>query len=101
MAHKWIALFNFFLTFCFYLSLCLIFVLLDILTIASFLFFHILLSIFYKKKLIKAIFFSLEKKTPWSMSAISELYNRGYNILELFDNLPNFSFAKTETDRDY
>ena len=35
------------------------------------------------------------------MSAISELYNRGYNILELFDNLPNFSFAKTETDHDY
>ena len=36
------------------------------------------------------------------MSAISETYNRGKNVLELLlDTLPNVSFTTTETERDY
>ena len=35
------------------------------------------------------------------MSAISGTYNRAHNILEFFDILPNVSFAKNETERDY
>ena len=35
------------------------------------------------------------------MSAIFETSNRGRNILELNDILTNFSFATTETERDY
>ena len=31
----------------------------------------------------------LELKVPWPMSAISEIYNRTHNILELEDVLPN------------
>ena len=34
------------------------------------------------------------------MSAISETYNRGHNILEIADILPNVSFTG-ETERDY
>ena len=34
------------------------------------------------------------------MSAIAETYNRGHNILELADILPNVSFTKSEMDRD-
>ena len=32
------------------------------------------------------------------MSAISETYNRGHNILELADILPNVSFTASETE---
>ena len=35
------------------------------------------------------------------MSDISETYNRAYNILELFDILPNVSFTISETGRHY
>ena len=35
------------------------------------------------------------------MSAISETYNRGHNILELADILPNVSFTAIETESDY
>ena len=35
------------------------------------------------------------------MSAISETYNRGRNILELADILPNVSFVTCETETDY
>ena len=31
----------------------------------------------------------LELKPRWAMSAISEIYNRDHNILELVDILPN------------
>ena len=34
------------------------------------------------------------------MSAITETYNRGHNILELVDILPNVSFTKSEMERD-
>ena len=34
------------------------------------------------------------------MSAISETYNRGHDILELLDILPNVSFAKSKTEGD-
>ena len=35
------------------------------------------------------------------MSAISEIYNRTHNVLELEDVLPNVSFTASETERDY
>ena len=35
------------------------------------------------------------------MSAISETYNRGYNILELAHTFPNVSFPTSEMERDY
>ena len=35
------------------------------------------------------------------MSAISEIYNRTRNILELANILPNDSFTTSETERDY
>ena len=35
------------------------------------------------------------------MSVISETYNRGHNISELVDILPNISFTKSETESDY
>ena len=35
------------------------------------------------------------------MSAISETYKRGHNILELYDILLNFYFATTEAESDY
>ena len=43
----------------------------------------------------------LELKVPWPMSAISETYNRGHNILELVDILPNVSLTTSETELDY
>ena len=33
-----------------------------------------------------------------TMIAISETYDRGHNLLELVDILPNVSFAKSETE---
>ena len=41
----------------------------------------------------------LELKAPWPMSAISETYNRGHNILELVDVLPNVSFTKSVMEK--
>ena len=35
------------------------------------------------------------------MSAISEIYNRTHNILELKDAIPNVSSTKSETECDY
>ena len=35
------------------------------------------------------------------MSATSETYNRGNNILELVDISPNDSLTKSETELDY
>ena len=35
------------------------------------------------------------------MSAISEIYNRAHNILELVDIFPNVSFTISETEHDY
>ena len=35
------------------------------------------------------------------MNAISETFNRGHNILELADLLPNVSFTTSETERGY
>ena len=35
------------------------------------------------------------------MSAISEIYNRIHNILELEDVLSNVSFTASEMERDY
>ena len=35
------------------------------------------------------------------MSAIPETYNRGRNILELADILPNVSLATSDTESDY
>ena len=35
------------------------------------------------------------------MSTISETCNRGHQILELVDILPNVSFTESETKRDY
>ena len=35
------------------------------------------------------------------MSAMSETYNHGYNILEFFNFLPNLFFATNEMERDY
>ena len=35
------------------------------------------------------------------MSAISETCNRTHNILELVDILPNVSFTRSKTERDY
>ena len=49
---------------------------------------------------IKTKYFLLELKAPWPMSAISETYNRGHNILELEDILPNVSFTTSETETD-
>ena len=40
-------------------------------------------------------------KAPWSICDISETCNRDHNVLELFDILPNFSFAASVTERDY
>ena len=34
------------------------------------------------------------------MSAVTETYNRGHNISELVDILPNVSFTKSEMERD-
>ena len=50
---------------------------------------------------IKEKYILLERKIPWTMSAISETYNRTHNILELVDILPNIFFATSETKRDY
>ena len=35
------------------------------------------------------------------MSAITEIYNRAHNILELVAILPNAPFKTSETERDY
>ena len=35
------------------------------------------------------------------MSAISETYNRGHDILKLADILPNIFFSTSETESDY
>ena len=35
------------------------------------------------------------------MSAISETYNRGHNILKLADILQNVCFTTNESERDY
>ena len=35
------------------------------------------------------------------MSTISETYNRAHNILEFVDILPNVSFTRNQTERDY
>ena len=35
------------------------------------------------------------------MSSISETYDRGHNILELADILPNVSFTASKTESDY
>ena len=35
------------------------------------------------------------------MTAIPETYNRGHNILELADILPNVSLAGSDTESDY
>ena len=35
------------------------------------------------------------------MSAISETYNRAHNILEFVYILPNVSFTRSQTERDY
>ena len=43
----------------------------------------------------------LELKVPWPMSAISEIYNRTHDILELEDVLPNVSFTASETEHGY
>ena len=43
----------------------------------------------------------LELKALWPMSAISETYNCGHNILELVHILPNISFIKSEKGSDY
>ena len=50
---------------------------------------------------IKAKYILLELKVSWHMSAISETYNRGHNILELADILPNVSFTASKTESDY
>ena len=50
---------------------------------------------------IKAKYILLESKVSWHMSAISETYNRGHNISELADILPNVSFTASETESDY
>ena len=49
---------------------------------------------------IKAKHFLLELKAPWPISAISETYNRGHNIFQLEDVLPNVSFTTSETETD-
>ena len=49
----------------------------------------------------KAKYILLELKAPWSMSAISETYNRGHDILKLADILPNIFFSTSETESDY
>ena len=43
----------------------------------------------------------LKLKVPWSMNAISETYNRGHDVLELVDILPNVFFTTSETELDY
>ena len=48
----------------------------------------------------KTKYILLGSKAPWPMSAIAETYNRGHNILELADILPNVSFTKSEMERD-
>ena len=50
---------------------------------------------------IKAKYILLESNVSWHMSAISETYNRGHNISELADILPNVSFTASETESDY
>ena len=35
------------------------------------------------------------------MSAITEIYNRAHNVLELVAILPNVPFKKSETERNY
>ena len=42
---------------------------------------------------IKTKYILFELKAPWPMSAISETYNCGHNILELVDILPIVSFT--------
>ena len=50
---------------------------------------------------IKKKYILLELKVLWNMSAISETCNRTHNILELVDILPNVSFTRSKTERDY
>ena len=50
---------------------------------------------------IKMIYILLGLKATWLMSAISETYKRGQNVLELLDILPNVSFTTSETECDY
>ena len=38
---------------------------------------------------------------PSSYAPAYKYYNYGHNILRLFDTLPNFLFAASETKRDY
>ena len=46
---------------------------------------------------IKTKYILLELKASWPMSAFSEIYNCGHNILELVDVLPNVSFTTKRT----
>ena len=43
----------------------------------------------------------LESKVPWTMSTISETYNRTHDILELVDFFPKVSSTTSETERGY
>ena len=52
-------------------------------------------------QVVKTKYTLLWLKVPWPMSAISETYNRGHDILELVDILPNVSFTASEMERDY
>ena len=56
---------------------------------------------YYVNYVIKTKYILLELKAPWPMSAISGTYNRGHNILEFVDILPNASFTKSETENCY
>ena len=49
----------------------------------------------------KTIYILLGLKAPWLMSAISETCNRGQNVLELLDILPDVSSTTSETECDY
>ena len=64
-------------------------------------FWHITILFFDKKNLTRIVYFLLKNLTPWPISDISEPYNCGNNIMELFDILTNISFATSERECDY
>ena len=75
------------------------------LTIALFLLFAVIFAKFFPYSInyvIKPKNILLELNASiMPMSAISETCNHGQSILELVDFLPNVSFTKSETERDY
>ena len=56
---------------------------------------------FQREKSNQSKIFFLDNSWYNPLSVISETGNRGHNVSELFDILPNFFFTSNATERDY